>query len=153
MTQATIQPKRANWIRLRTMILLRWFAIAGQLIAITVGTLFYGLQLELGLCYLVIGASIVANLITNFVFPENKRLTERENLAMILFDLLQLSVLLYLTGGLHNPFALLMLGPVTISATALSLRIHNCAMCHGNSRGQCAFSLACGSGDPDRNNS
>ena len=126
MTQPTIrplgEPTRANWIRLRTMILLRWFAIAGQLSAITVGTLFYGLQLELGLCYLVIGTSVIANLLAGFLFPENKRLSERENLAMILFDLLQLSALLYLTGGLHNPFALLMLGPVTISATALSLR-------------------------------
>ncbi len=126
MTQANIRPfgarTRANWIRLRTMILLRWVAITGQLIAITVAQMLYGLQLELGLCFLAIGASIIGNLIATFIFPENKRLTERENLAMVLFDLLQLGFLLYLTGGLHNPFALLLLGPVTISATALSLR-------------------------------
>ncbi len=126
MTQATIRPlggpTRANWIRLRTMILLRWVAITGQLIAITVAQVLYGLQLELGLCYLAIGASVVANLVATFLFPENKRLTERENLALVLFDLLQLGFLLYLTGGLNNPFALLVLGPVTISATALSLR-------------------------------
>jgi len=41
---------------------------------------------------------------------------------MVLFDLLQLAALLFLTGGLHNPFSLLLLGPVTISATALSAR-------------------------------
>lgn len=126
MTQATIRPltgrTRANWIRLRTMIVLRWVAIIGQLIAITVAQQVYGLQLELGLCYLAVGASIIANLITSFVYPENKRLTEYENLWMILFDLLQIGFLLYLTGGLNNPFALLLLGPVTISATALSLR-------------------------------
>ncbi|WP_299964660.1 sensor histidine kinase RegB [uncultured Roseobacter sp.] len=113
---------RANWIRLRTMIVLRWFAIGGQLTAITVGQHWYGLQLELGLCYLVIGASIIANLVTGVVFPENKRLSEVENMLMVLFDLLQLSFLLFLTGGLHNPFAILMLGPVTISAAVLTLR-------------------------------
>lgn len=126
MTQATIRPlggpTRANWIRLRTMILLRWVAIVGQLTAITVAPLVYGLQLELGLCYLAIGASITANLAATFLFPENKRLTEKENLALVMFDVLQLGFLLFLTGGLHNPFALLLLGPVTISATALSLR-------------------------------
>ncbi|MBD3665207.1 ActS/PrrB/RegB family redox-sensitive histidine kinase [Sulfitobacter sp. TSTF-M16] len=126
MTQATIRPfggrTRANWIRLRTMILLRWVALIGQLTAITVAPLVYGLQLELGLCYVAIGASVIANLAATFLFPENKRLTEKENLAMVMFDLLQLGFLLYLTGGLHNPFAILLLGPVTISATALSLR-------------------------------
>lgn len=126
MTQGHIRPlgarTRANWIRLRTMILLRWVAITGQLIAITVAQLVYGLQLELGLCYFAIGVSVIGNLVATFIFPENKRLSEVENLAMVLFDLLQLAFLLFLTGGLHNPFALLMLGPVTISATALSLR-------------------------------
>lgn len=126
MTQATIRPltgrTRANWIRLRTMIVLRWVAIAGQLIAINVAQLIYDIQLELGLCYLAVGASVIANLVATFIFPENKRLSEFENLWMITFDLLQIAFLLFLTGGLNNPFALLLLGPVTISATALSLR-------------------------------
>lgn len=104
------------------MILLRWVALTGQLIAITVAQTIYGIQLELGLCYLAIGMSVIANLVAGFVFPENKRLTEAENLWMIMFDLVQIAFLLYLTGGLNNPFALLLLGPVTISANALSLR-------------------------------
>ncbi|MFT5795989.1 MAG: two-component system sensor histidine kinase RegB [Ascidiaceihabitans sp.] len=112
--------QRSNRIRLRTMILLRWVAIVGQLTAITVAQQMYSLQLELGLCYLVVGISAIGNLIAIFVFPENKRLSEYENLAMVLFDLLQLGALLYLTGGLHNPFALLLLGPVTVSAAVLT---------------------------------
>ncbi|MCR9127372.1 MAG: ActS/PrrB/RegB family redox-sensitive histidine kinase [Rhodobacteraceae bacterium] len=112
---------RSNWIRLRTLIFLRWVAIAGQLTAITVAQQLYNLQLELGLCYLAVGVSVIGNLIAIFVFPENKRLSESENFLMVLFDLLQLSFLLYLTGGLHNPFALLLLGPVTISATVMRL--------------------------------
>ena len=116
------EQKRSNWIRLRTLILLRWVAIAGQLMAITVAQQFYNIQLELGLCYMAVGVSVIGNLIAIFVFPENKRLNETENFMMVLFDLLQLSFLLYLTGGLHNPFTLLLLGPVTISATVMTLR-------------------------------
>ncbi|WP_323767891.1 sensor histidine kinase RegB [Antarctobacter sp.] len=114
--------QRSNWIRLRTMILLRWFAVIGQLTAITIAQRLYNLQLELGLCYLAVGVSIVGNLIAISVFPENKRLSETENFMMVMFDLLQLCFLLYLTGGLHNPFSLLVLGPVTVSAAVLSLR-------------------------------
>lgn len=134
MTQATIRPlgerKRANWIRLRTMILLRWFAIGGQFVAVTLAPFLFGLQLELGWIYFAIGVSMIGNLVAGFIFPENKRLSEWQNMAMVVFDLLQLSFLLFLTGGLNNPFCLLLLGPVTISATALSLRstIVLCAM-------------------------
>ncbi|MEM8553300.1 MAG: ActS/PrrB/RegB family redox-sensitive histidine kinase [Pseudomonadota bacterium] len=113
---------RTNWIRLRTLIILRWIAIGGQLTAITVAHRFFGLDMELGLCYLAVGASIIANLMAIFAFPENKRLSESEVATMLLFDISQLSFLLYLTGGLHNPFALLILVPVTISASALTLR-------------------------------
>ncbi|WP_208347182.1 sensor histidine kinase RegB [Pseudaestuariivita rosea] len=116
------QERGSDWIRLRTLILLRWSAILGQIIAINVAQRLYNLQLELSLCYLVVGASILANLISIFVFPENKRLSETEAMSMILFDICQLSALLYLTGGLHNPFAVLILAPVTISAAVLNLR-------------------------------
>jgi len=114
--------ERGSWIRLRTLILLRWVAIAGQVTAITVAQWMYHLQLEWVLCFLAIGASVVANLIAMSVFPENKRLSEFENFLMVMFDLLQLGFLLFLTGGLHNPFALLLIGPVIISANVMGLR-------------------------------
>lgn len=113
---------RSDWVRLRTLILLRWMAITGQIAAIAVASRFYGFDLPLGLCFLAIGASIIANLISVFVYPENKRLSELEAMLTLLFDLSQLALLLYLTGGLTNPFALLILAPVTISASALELR-------------------------------
>ena len=114
--------QRGNWIRLRTMVRLRWVAIGGQLGAVLVAQALYDLTLDLGLCFAVIGLSVMGNIITFFVFPENKRLSETENLAMVMFDLLQLGALLYLTGGLHNPFSVLIVGPVTVAAAALSLR-------------------------------
>ncbi len=113
---------RSNWVRLRTLIVLRWVAIVGQITAITIAQRWFSLTLELGWCYIAIGTSIIANLVAIFVYPENKRLSEGEVFLMLLFDIGQLGVLLYLTGGLHNPFALLVLAPVTISATALRMR-------------------------------
>jgi len=113
---------RSDWLRLRTFIVLRWVAITGQIVAISVAQRLYGLQLELGFIYMAVGASVIANLVSIFVYPENKRLSEVQAAMMLLFDIFQLSALVFLTGGLHNPFALLIVAPVTISATALHLR-------------------------------
>ena len=66
--------------------------------------------------------SVIANLLSIFLFPENKRLTEVEALLTLLFDLSQLAFLIFVTGGLTNPFALLVLAPVTISASTLDLK-------------------------------
>ena len=68
--------RRSNWVRLRTLIVLRWIAIAGQLAAITVSLRYFDLELNIGLCFLAIGAAITANLVAVFIYPENKRLSE-----------------------------------------------------------------------------
>ncbi|MFN5998241.1 MAG: sensor histidine kinase RegB [Paracoccaceae bacterium] len=112
----------ANWVRLRTLIVLRWMAIAGQVAAILVASQVYGLDLPLGLTALAVGLSVLANLLLVMLFPENRRLTEAEAFFTLLFDLAQLAFLLFLTGGLTNPFAILVLAPVTISASVLRLR-------------------------------
>ncbi|MEM6897630.1 MAG: ActS/PrrB/RegB family redox-sensitive histidine kinase, partial [Pseudomonadota bacterium] len=113
---------RANWVRLRTLVLLRWVAVVGQLSALTVAQRLYDFQIEIALCYLAIGISVFANLMAVWLYPENKRLSETETFVFLLFDLLQLGFLIGLTGGLNNPFAFLVVAPVTISATVLSLR-------------------------------
>ena len=119
---ATLGPERANWLRLGTLILLRWMAIIGQIVALVVASLHYDLQLPLGPCSFAVGLAVIANLISIFLFPQIKRLTETAAMLTLLFDLGQLCFLLYLTGGLTNPFALLVLAPVTVSASVLALR-------------------------------
>lgn len=114
--------QRSNWVRLRTLVTLRWFAIIGQITAILVAVLVFGLQIEVAPAVLVIGSSVLANLFSSFLYPENRRLTEREATLMLLFDIVQLALLLYLTGGINNPFMLLILAPVTIAATVLHRR-------------------------------
>ena len=114
--------QRSRWIKLRTTILLRWIAILGQSAAVLVAVQFYNLRLELDLIIFAIGISVAGNLVAMFVFPKNERLSEKQNTAMILFDLLQLLLLLFFTGGLNNPFAVLVIAPVAISATSLPVR-------------------------------
>src|SRR6056297_2035159 len=114
--------QRGHWIRLRTLVLLRWWAVVGQITALVIAHLAYDLIFDIGLCFAVIGASVVSNLIVSMIYPANKRLNERENLFFVMFDLLQLGFLLYLTGGLNNPFAILVVGPVIVSASSLSTR-------------------------------
>lgn len=111
--------QRSNWVRLRTLVILRWVAIIGQIAAIMAATQIYQLQIEVAAAAMIIVSSILANLFSMFLYPQNRRLTEREATLMLVFDIVQLSLLLYLTGGLNNPFALLILAPVTIAATVL----------------------------------
>ena len=113
---------RSGWVRLRTLILLRWLAIAGQTAAIAAADLWFGMQFNAALAYLVVAASVIANVVAVLTVPVGRRLTEFEAMLTLLFDIVQLGFLLHLTGGLNNPFAMLILAPVTISATALQLR-------------------------------
>lgn len=117
-----LRPERGNWLRLQTLVLLRWMAIAGQLVAIGVAARVYDIDLPLGLCLMAVGVAVIANLILMAVYPTNKRMSETEALLALLFDLTQLTFLLFLTGGLSNPFALLILAPVTVCASTLRLR-------------------------------
>ncbi|MDP2087690.1 MAG: ActS/PrrB/RegB family redox-sensitive histidine kinase [Gemmobacter sp.] len=115
-------PQSSTWIRLRTLILLRWIAVAGQLGAILAAVIWLDLALPLGAVAVVVGLPVIANLVFLTILPASHRLRTYEALAMLIFDLAQLASLLALTGGLHNPFALLMIVPVTIAATGLSDR-------------------------------
>jgi two-component system sensor histidine kinase RegB len=116
-------PRAGTWVRLRTLILLRWIAVAGQSAALAAGVLWLDLALPLGACLVVVGLSVTANLVFKTILPPSYRLRPAEALAMLVFDLAQLASLLALTGGLNNPFALLMIVPVTIAATGLTDRI------------------------------
>lgn len=109
-------------MRLRTLVVLRWMAIAGQISAVLIATQLLDFKLPLSLCALAISASVCFNLVAHIVHPAEKRLGENGTLASLFFDLAQLVTLLMLTGGLNNPFAVLILAPVTIAATALRLR-------------------------------
>jgi len=109
-------------VRVRTLVALRWIAIAGQF-----GTLIVvGLYLDYPLAWASLIAAVAAAAVLNIglwtLYPRNARLSGREALFQFAFDLVQAGVLLFLTGGLKNPFVILLIVPVTISATLLTAR-------------------------------
>ncbi|SFD08132.1 two-component system, sensor histidine kinase RegB [Bosea sp. CRIB-10] len=109
-------------LRLDTLVRLRWLAIAGQSVAVAGVHFGLGFSLPFGWCFLAIAVSAWLNIALRIRFPLSHRLREGAATALLGFDILQLAALLYLTGGLQNPFAILFLAPVMISATALPPR-------------------------------
>jgi two-component system sensor histidine kinase RegB len=111
--------RRARRLRVDTLVRLRWLAIAGQSAAV-LGT-FFGLRfsLPIGPCLLAIAVSAALNITLRLRLSRTHRLADGPAAALLAFDVLQLSALLYLTGGIENPFVVLFLAPVMISAVSL----------------------------------
>ncbi len=108
--------------RLTTLVRVRWLAVAGQTAAVMFVALYLQFAFPVGICFGLIAASAWLNLYLAFRFPTNHRLNPAAASLVLAFDVLQLAGLLYLTGGLQNPFVVLMIVPVIISATSLSAR-------------------------------
>jgi two-component system sensor histidine kinase RegB len=107
-------------VQLRTLALIRWVAIAGQAAALMVVHFGLGYSLPLLPALATVCVSALFNSATAVRRPSGS-LGERGVATYLAFDVVQLAVLLFLTGGLQNPFAFLLLAPVAISATVLSL--------------------------------
>ena len=108
-------------VRLRTLSNLRWLAIGGQSAALFIVNFAFGYRLPFVACAVAIGISAALNVLLTLRYPPSHRLTNREATAYLAFDVLQLAALLYLTGGIANPFALMFLAPVVIAAATLDL--------------------------------
>ena len=110
-------------VRLDTILRLRWLAVLGQLAAIFV--VLQGLEFDLPVipCLTVITLSALLNLALQIAFNPMQRLEPRYAAALLAINIIELASLLFLTGGLQNPFSFLFLAPVLISATALPSRL------------------------------
>ncbi|MFL5121361.1 MAG: sensor histidine kinase, partial [Microvirga sp.] len=114
----TVFAQDARRLRLDTLVRLRWLAVIGQSAAVAGVHFGFGFPLPLWACLAVIAAAAALNLGLRLRYPASYRLGEDAATLLLGFDILQLAALLYLTGGLQNPFAMLFLAPVLISATA-----------------------------------
>ena len=112
--------RSARRLRVDTLVRLRWLAVSGQLTALLVVHFGFGFALPLGCCLAVTLASGVVNLVLRLRFGVSHRFEDEPAMLLLAYDVLQLSVLLFLTGGLQNPFSMLFLAPVMISAASLS---------------------------------
>src|ERR1700733_4792869 len=117
------EPRTAfDRISLRRLVLIRSVAVTGQAATLLTVHFLLGFRLPLLPALIVVGCSVLLNLGSVLYHRAGTRLGERAAALYLVYDTVQLAVLLYLTGGLENPFSILMLAPVTVAATALSRR-------------------------------
>ena len=112
----------AGLLSLRTLVRLRWLAVFGQSLAVLGVHFILNFPLPLGACLGVIALSAWLNIFLTLRWRSSLRLAPTQAGFLLGYDVIQLALLLYLTGGLENPFAFLFLVPVTVSATSLPLK-------------------------------
>ena len=104
----------------KTLVILRWIAIIGQLIAINFVYYYLKLELPIVAVHIIVLIGLITNLILQFKIKENQ-LKDLYSGFFLIYDLFQLTFLLYLTGGISNPFSFLMIVPSIVSSTFLSM--------------------------------
>src|SRR5580704_4463846 len=119
---AAVAAPRAGRLRIRTLITLRWLALAGQ--AITLAVVWQALRFPApyAACAVVVGIGAWLNLLLTLNPISRRTARDWEAAAQLAFDIVQLAALLYLTGGIANPFALLLIAPVTLAGASLPVR-------------------------------
>ena len=105
----------------RTLVILRWIAIIGQYITISIVYFYLKFELPFFHCSIVILIGALTNFYLQFQFNKNQ-LNNFTSTFFLFYDLIQLSILLYLTGGVTNPFTILLIVPAIVSSTFLTLR-------------------------------
>jgi two-component system sensor histidine kinase RegB len=109
-------------LRLETLVRLRWLAVAGQAATVAIVGFFLQFSMPVDIAILLIALLAAVNAWLQFSYPATHRLEPSSALALLAFDLLQLTALLYVTGGISNPFAPLISVPVIISSASQPLR-------------------------------
>ena len=107
-------------LRRKTLVTLRWTAIFGQITALIIVSLILGFEYPLLACGFAIFASAAVNIGVTLTLPLDRRVSDFEAYMQLGFDLWQLAGLLWLTGGIVNPFSILFLAPIVTAATTLS---------------------------------
>ena len=104
----------------KTVVILRWIALIGQLVTIYVCHFILNLKLPIIFCSLTIFCGGITNIFIQFNIKKNY-LTNIESTILLFYDVIQLAVLLYLTGGVTNPFIIFLIVPAIVSSTLLNL--------------------------------
>ena len=104
----------------KTLVILRWIAIIGQLVAINLVYSYLNLKFPIVESYIIIFIGLLTNLYLQFKIKTNQ-LKDLYSSLFLIYDLIQLSILLFLTGGISNPFSLLLIVPAIVSSTFLSM--------------------------------
>jgi len=117
------KPQTLRYVRLDTLVRLRWLAVLGQTAAVLVVYDGFDFEVPFWACLAVIAVYASVNVALRLRFRWNQRLEPHQSARLLALDIVELAALLFLTGGLQNPFSFLMAGPVLISAAALPKRM------------------------------
>ncbi|MFM9938666.1 MAG: ActS/PrrB/RegB family redox-sensitive histidine kinase [Hyphomicrobiaceae bacterium] len=109
-------------LRMQTIIRLRWFGVGGQVVTVVGVRWGLGFDFPVGLCLALIAVSAWVNVFLRMRYPSRYRLSPTFATTLLAYDTLELAALLYLTGGIENPFTFLIVAPVTVSAATLPAR-------------------------------
>ena len=104
----------------KTLVILRWIAIIGQFVAINLVYFYLQLKFPIFTAYIIIFVGLITNIFLQFYF-RSIQLKDFYSCIFLIYDLIQLTLLLYLTGGISNPFSILMIVPTIVSSTFLSM--------------------------------
>ena len=118
------ETSKHHFFKKSTYISLRWIAIAGQLITINFVYFFLNFNFDFLSANLIVFVGILSNLYLTFIYKKTQ-LSDRSAFFFLIGDILQLGILLYLTGGVNNPFAIFLLIPSVFSAPNLSLKTNS----------------------------
>ena len=103
----------------KTFVFLRWIANIGQFLTVNFVYFVLNFQFSFVECLFFIFLGFLSNFYLQFIFKGNQ-LHNFESTTLLFYDLVQLSVLIYLTGGITNPFCILLIVPTIISSTFVS---------------------------------
>jgi two-component system, sensor histidine kinase RegB len=115
------ETSKYHFFKKSTYIGLRWIGIIGQLISVNLVYFFLNFSFDFIICNLVIFLGVLSNLFLIFIYKKTQ-LSDRSAFIFLVIDILQLGALLYLTGGVTNPFVIFLLIPSIFSSSNLSLR-------------------------------
>ena len=104
----------------KTLVFLRWIAIFGQLFSVNLVYFFLDLNFPIMLCHIIILIGLITNIYLQFGLKATL-LKDLYSSSFLMYDIIQLSILLFLTGGIFNPFAILLIVPTIVSSTFLSM--------------------------------
>ncbi|WP_281404977.1 ActS/PrrB/RegB family redox-sensitive histidine kinase [Nitratireductor sp. XY-223] len=121
-TDHPAETRHANHLRMRTLIRLRTLAIIGQSVTVLGVAYGFGFPLPVASCFLLIACLALLNIALRIRYPATHRLSPATSTVILGLDILQLFGLLFITGGLANPFSVLICVPVIVASASLPVR-------------------------------
>jgi two-component system, sensor histidine kinase RegB len=115
------ETSKYHFFKKSTYISLRWIAIVGQLITINFVYFFLNFNFDFLSANLIVFIGILSNIYLTFIYKKTQ-LSDKSAFFFLIVDILQLGILLYLTGGVNNPFAIFLLIPSVFSSSNLSFK-------------------------------